>query len=82
MREPTADETSPHEMTSEEKRRDQLLAAPGAVESDADPRVLVTEHNGVTRIDVAPDADVRPGNPYEDPEDTAGEGSATDSRPD
>ena len=26
-----------------------------------------TEHDGVTRIDIAPDADVRPGNPYEEP---------------
>jgi hypothetical protein len=58
-----------HEMTDEEKRRDQLLAAPGAVESDAAPRIEVSEHDGVTRIDIAPDADVRPGNPYEPVED-------------
>jgi len=57
------------EMTDEEKRRDQLLAAPGAVESDAAPRIEVSEHDGVTRIDIAPDADVRPGNPYEPVED-------------
>ena len=55
----------PHEMTPEEKRRDQLLAAPGAVESDAAPRIEVSEHDGVTRIDIAADAPVRPGNPYE-----------------
>jgi len=53
------------EMTPEEKRRDQLLAAPGAVESDAAPRIEVSEHDGVTRIDIAPDTPVRPGNPYE-----------------
>ena len=55
----------PHEMTPEEKRRDQLLAAPGAVESDAAPRIEVSEHDGVTRIDIAADTLVRPGNPYE-----------------
>lgn len=55
------------EMTDEEKRRDQLLAAPNAVESDAAPRIEVTEHDGVTRIDIAPDAPVRPGNPLETP---------------
>lgn len=55
-------------MTDEEKRRDQLLAAPNAVEEDARPRIDVTEHDGVTRIDIRDDAPVRPGNPYEDPE--------------
>ena len=55
------------EMTDEEKRRDQLLAAPNAVESDAAPRIEVTEHDGVTRIDLAPDAPVRQGNPLETP---------------
>jgi hypothetical protein len=72
MHEPTSDETNRHEMTTDEKRRDQLLAAPGAVESDADPRIQVTEHNDVTRIDIAPDADVRPGNPYVEPEEADG----------
>ena len=67
MHEPTSNETNPHAMTPEEKRRDQLLSAPGAVESDADPRIEVTEHDGVTRIDIAPDAAMRPGNPYEEP---------------
>jgi hypothetical protein len=56
-------------MTDEEKRRDQLLAAPDAVESDADPRIDVTHREGVTRIDIRDDAAVRPGNPEEDPED-------------
>jgi hypothetical protein len=54
------------DMTPEEKRRDQLLSAPNAVESDADPRIEVSEHDGVTRIDISPDAAVRPGNPYEE----------------
>jgi hypothetical protein len=60
-----ADETG---MTDEEKRRDQLLSAPDAVESDADPRIDVTHRDGVTRIDIRDDAAVRPGNPEEDPE--------------
>lgn len=55
----------PYAMTDDEKRRDQLLSAPGAVESDAAPRIEVSEHDGVTRIDIADDAEVRPGNPYE-----------------
>ena len=68
------DETSNHDsdptgMTDDEKRRDQLLAAPGAVESDADPRIEVSEHNGNTRIDIAPGAAVRPGDPTKDPEE-------------
>lgn len=48
-------------MTDEEKRRDQLLAAPDAVEEDAAPRIDVTEREGVTRIDIRDDAQVRPG---------------------
>lgn len=56
--EPTADE-----MSREEKRRDQLLAAPDAVESDAAPRITVSEHDGNTRIDIADTAAVRPGTP-------------------
>lgn len=63
--------TPDDEMTPEQKRRDQLLAAPGAVESDADPRIVVSEHDGVTRIDIAPDAAVRPGNPHEEPDEPA-----------
>ena len=72
MDETTRDDTGSSDMTPEEKRRDQLLSAPGAVESDADPRIEVTEHDGVTRIDIAPDAAVRPGNPYDEPGESAG----------
>lgn len=56
-------------MTDEQKRRDQLLAAPDAVESDADPRIDVTHRDGVTRIDVRDDAAVRPGGPVLDEDD-------------
>jgi hypothetical protein len=49
------------EMTPEEKRRDQLLRAERSTEADAAPRIEVSEHDGVTRIDVADDAAVRPG---------------------
>ena len=56
-------------MTDDEKRRDQLLAAPGAVEEDAAPRIDVTDRgDGVTRIDIRDDAAVRPGDPTKDPE--------------
>ena len=55
-------------MTDEEKRRDQLLAAPDATEEDAAPRIDVTHRDGVTRIDIRDDAVVRPGNPEEDPD--------------
>lgn len=49
-------------MSDEEKRHDQLTAAPKDVESDADPRIDVTEKpDGVTRIDWRDDAVVRPG---------------------
>jgi hypothetical protein len=45
-----------------EKRHDQLTTAPNAVESDADPRIDVTEQPGKpTRIDIRDDAAVRPG---------------------
>jgi hypothetical protein len=47
--------------TFEENRHDQLTSAPDATEADAAPRVEVTEHDGVTRIDIADDAEVRPG---------------------
>jgi len=60
----TADSTG---MTDEEKRRDQLTSAPDAVESDADPRIDVTHRDGVTRIDIRDDADVRPGDPTKEP---------------
>jgi hypothetical protein len=69
MDETTSHDNDPTEMTDEEKRRDQLLAAPGAVESDAAPRIEVSEHNGNTRIDIAADATVRPGDPTKDPDD-------------
>ncbi|MGV9769115.1 hypothetical protein ACWDR7_06470 [Microbacterium sp. NPDC003461] len=61
--ETSADETG---MTEDEKRRDQLLAAPDAVEEDAAARIDVTERDGVTRIDVRDDAAVRPGGPDDD----------------
>ena len=48
----------------DEERHEQLTTAPKAVESDADPRVDVTEQeDGVRRIDVADTASVRPGRP-------------------
>ncbi|WP_106815273.1 hypothetical protein [Microbacterium timonense] len=56
-------------MSDEEKRRDQLTSAPNAVESDAEPRIDVTHRDGVTRIDIRDDADVRPGDPTKDPAD-------------
>ncbi|MCR2800030.1 hypothetical protein QNO21_12935 [Microbacterium sp. zg-Y818] len=56
------------DMTDEQKRRDQLLAAPDSVESDADPRIDVTRRDGVTRIDIRDDAAVRPGGPDLDEE--------------
>ncbi|WP_447913988.1 multidrug transporter [Microbacterium phyllosphaerae] len=57
----TPDQTPDDAMTSEEKRHDQLTAAPDATEADAAPRIEVSEHDGNTRIDIAPDAAVRPG---------------------
>ncbi|MFC7941936.1 multidrug transporter [Microbacterium oxydans] len=69
----TPERTSDDEMTSAEKRHDQLTSAPDATEADAAPRVEVTEHDGNTRIDIAPEAPVRPGPgpgmPEADPED-------------
>ncbi|WP_350346911.1 hypothetical protein ABIQ69_09655 [Agromyces sp. G08B096] len=54
-----------------DQRREQLTAAPKADEHDADPRIEVTERpGGVTRIDIAETAAVRPGEPP-----TADEGS-------
>ena len=50
-------------MTPDEKRHDQLTTAPKATEKDAAPRITTSEHDGVTRIDVADTAVVRPGNP-------------------
>lgn len=49
-------------MTFEEKRHDQLTRAPKSDESDAAPRIEVSESpSGVTRIDVADTAKVTPG---------------------
>ena len=53
--------TDSTDMTDEEKRRDQLLRLSGSTEADAAPRIDVTEHDGVKRIDVRDDAAVRPG---------------------
>ncbi|WP_349425475.1 hypothetical protein [Microbacterium sp. LWS13-1.2] len=61
------DETGSTGMTDDEKRRDQLTSAPDAVESDADPRIDVTHHDGITRIHIRDDADVRPGDPTKEP---------------
>ena len=52
---------NPSEMTWEDKRRDQLLRAAGSTEEDAAPRIEVSEHDGVKRIDIADTAAVRPG---------------------
>lgn len=52
---------SENAMTDDEKRRDQLTAAPDATAADAAPRIEVSEHDGVTRVDIADDAEVRPG---------------------
>jgi hypothetical protein len=57
----TPENPSDDGMTSAEKRHDQLTAAPDATEADAAPRIEVSEHDGNTRIDIAPDAPVRPG---------------------
>lgn len=51
------------DMTDEEKRHDQLTRAPKSDESDAAPRITTRKVDGVTRIDVAETAAVRPGNP-------------------
>jgi hypothetical protein len=48
-------------MTDEEKRRDQLLRAANSTEADAAPRIEISEHDGVKRIDIADTAAVRPG---------------------
>lgn len=50
-----------------DERHEQLTAAPNAVEEDAAPRVETTDRgDGVTRIDVAETAAVRPGKPERD----------------
>lgn len=48
--------------SSAQKRDDQLTTAPKSTEADAAPRFDVTETtDGITRIDVRDDAEVRPG---------------------
>jgi hypothetical protein len=52
------------DMSDDEKRHDQLTRAPKSSEEDAAPRITTSEQpNGVTRIDVADTAVVRPGDP-------------------
>lgn len=48
-------------LTDEDARREELLRAGGATEADAAPRIETSEHDGVTRIDIADTAAVRPG---------------------
>lgn len=63
---------------TDDDRHDQLTSAPKATEDDAAPRIDVSEHDGVTRIDVRDDAAVRPGPGPGDPaaeEDTPVSGS-------
>lgn len=45
----------------EADRREELLRAGGSTEADAAPRIETTERDGVTRIDIAETAAVRPG---------------------
>ena len=54
-----ADSSGP--LTDDEARREELLRAGGSTEADAAPRIETSEHNGVTRIDIADTAAVRPG---------------------
>jgi len=52
------------DMTDDEKRTDQLTRAPKSDPEDAAPRITTEKlDSGVTRIDVADTAVVRPGNP-------------------
>lgn len=74
------DTLEPHaqtEMSAEAKRRDQLLRAAGSTEQDAAPRIEISEHDGVKRIDIAETAAVRPG-PAPEAADTS---LAEESRP-
>lgn len=48
-------------MNADEKRHDQLTTAPKSTESDAEPRIEVSTHDGATRIDIRDDAAFRPG---------------------
>ncbi|WP_322409350.1 multidrug transporter [Microbacterium invictum] len=56
METPTDDDTQ-----RAKDRHDQLTRAPEATEEDAAPRIRVSEHDGIRRIDIDPDAPVRPG---------------------
>ncbi|WJL95352.1 multidrug transporter [Microbacterium sp. ET2] len=42
-------------------RHDQLTRAPEATEADAAARIRVSDHDGVRRVDIDPEAPVRPG---------------------
>lgn len=55
------------EKSFEENRHDQLTSAPKATEEDAAPRIDVSHHDNVTRVDVRDDAAVRPGPGQGDP---------------
>lgn len=72
-------EHDPNGMSSEQKRRDQLLRAEHSTEADAAPRIEVSEHDGNVRVDVAETAAVRPGpGPgADDAEQARGDTSAT-----
>lgn len=57
-------EKDPADKSFAEKRHDQLTTAPKADEGDAAERVTVEKtDDGVTRIDIADTAAVRPGKP-------------------
>jgi hypothetical protein len=61
----SVDETQ--EPSHEENRHDQLTSAPESTEADAAPRIELSKGaNGATRIDIAEDAPVRPGDPTAD----------------
>jgi hypothetical protein len=56
------DRASTDQMSAEEKRHDQLTTAPKADESDANPRVAITDvGDGVKHVEVTDVAKVRPG---------------------
>ena len=56
--------------TADDKRRDQLTSAPKSTERDAEPRIDVSTHDGVTRIDIRDDAAFRPGSADEERSDS------------
>jgi hypothetical protein len=56
------DRESTDKMSAEEKRHDQLTVAPKSDESDANPRVEITDTgDGVKHVEVTDVAKVRPG---------------------